>query len=119
VGLEISEVGVKIQSPKSPTNVEDWIELKRFTSIALDDILSVLNGNIGFTDNCLTTLVSVTIGTANKDVEVRHNLGFTPNGYIVAGLTKNMVIFDGTQAATKTTLYVQGSASGVARLLVF
>lgn len=109
---------MKIQTALTLSNIKTLEDLVRYTSQFSDATTSVVNGRLDFS-NLFTQTVSVVFTVPNTTISVAHDLGFVPNGYIEIGKTAAIIIFDGNQANTKTTLFVQASAAGSARLLVY
>jgi len=110
---------MKAKTPMSVSNIVDLAGLKRYASQMFDAILLVINGNISFGDNIQSTTLPVDFNKANTDIQVGHNLGRAPNGYIVVGRSASMTVYDGAQAADADNLYLRSSATGTARILVF
>lgn len=110
---------MKIQTQANPGNVTSWEELRRWTGVNCDQVSRAINGGIDLIDNCSTISVSVTIEAANSDTKVTHGLERMPNGYIVIGKSGNITVFDGTAASTTSELYIQATATGTVKLLVF
>jgi len=85
----------------------------------------IVNGNISFgdgttADNINGVFASAAVpGTPNTNFVITHNLGRIPVGYLVLGKTAAGDIYDGTVAATKTTLTLRASvASFTVRLFI-
>lgn len=109
----------KIQSSSKIENLPDLDEVKRYTSIALDDIIDNINGNLTVRDNLSMKLVSVTFTAANTELLVAHGLGRTPQGYLIASLTNAATIYDGTSENGIVNYYLKSSAICGARVLFF
>lgn len=110
---------MKVKSPLTLSNLDNLEDLVRYVSQSIGDLTQVVNGHISLTDNCETSLVSATFTAANSTISVDHSLGRMPKGYLVAGLTTAIQIFDGNQSNTENVIYLQSSGAGVAQLLVF
>lgn len=109
---------MKIKVPLSVSNIKSWEELRKYVSITLDQIVTAINGQIEFIDNCATSQVSVVI-PASGEIGVPHTLGRVPNGYLVAKSSAGIIVFDGTTANTSSNLYVQGTGAANVVLLVY
>lgn len=75
---------------KLPINVTDQKPdsgFVRFVAQVFGLIQTILNGQIGFIDNCKTSYVTVTFFNANVSQAIPHSLKQTPNGYIVCDNT--------------------------------
>jgi hypothetical protein len=110
---------MKLKIPATVSNAESWQELQRYVAQSIDAIASLLNGRVGFIDNCQVSYVTVVFPSASTTISVDHTLGVQPTGYIVVGKNAGAHVFDGDTANTTSKLYVQASAAMTARLLVF
>lgn len=110
---------MKIQNVKIPQVVSDVNELLRYTSIALKDMLTVINGKISLPDNCDTSLVEAQFIKAASDLSIKHTLGRIPVGYIVVKQSVPMSIYDGASDATTGQISLRSSVVGTAKLLIF
>jgi hypothetical protein len=108
---------MKINSRTNVGNVTSWEQLARFTSVALSDIQTAMNGNLTFSDNINMTMIDVTFSTANLVSTIPHGLGRVPLMWISGNITANSVIYQGS-TADSVNLYVAASAACSARLLV-
>lgn len=99
-------------------NQTDFEEFRRFASSCVSQIRDVINGRVSLTDNCETSLVSVTFSAAG-DQDVKHQLGRTPQGYIVAGRSANISLFDGSGERNTESISIQSDGAGSASLLIF
>lgn len=98
---------------------QDDENVKRFTSLALDQIQQILNNGIMFSDNFDAKQLNVTFSAANTDTAAIHGLGRVPGGYVLVGANAAMSVYDGASASTSQVLYLKSSATGTARLLVY
>jgi hypothetical protein len=94
-------------------------EVPRYVNIYCDQLTSIVNGGISFRDNMDGFLTSVVFSNSGTDATITHNLGRVPFGYLTCGTTVAMIIYDGTVAANATTITLQASAAGTARLFIF
>lgn len=101
------------------SNIETLTELSRFMSVVVRSINSVLSGRIGLVDNCETSVVTVTVVTANVDVPVNHTLKRMPNGYIMVGSSAAVTVYDGALPGNLEQLFIRSSGAGTVKLLVF
>jgi len=81
------------------------------------NLVSVINGNIGFgdgvhADNVNGVWASVNFPLANTDVTVTHNLGRLPVGYIVMTKSQAGDVYTGSVVATKTQITLRCSTAG-------
>lgn len=111
---------MKLKTVISVNNLETWQELRRYTSVALGDIVTAINGRLSFSDNCQTSVARASFVGANMPTVVEHGLGIIPNGYIPVGLTADIRVFDvAGKVANKKTITLQASGAGAARILFF
>ncbi len=109
---------MKIKTIQTLSNIETLEELIKFVSISFDDVVNVVNGNIGF-DNLGVFMLNATFSAANAEITFEHKLGRAPSGYLVKGLTAAMTVYDGVTANTADKIYLKSSAAGTARLIIF
>lgn len=86
-----------------------------------DNLKTILDRGISFTDNVDCSIVSVTSHvTPGTEFSVAHLLGKVPAGYIVCGQGGAGSVYDGATANSKTTLYLKSDVGGVVfKVLVF
>ena len=94
-------------------------EVARFVEIFAGDCVNVVNGNLEFGANIKSASVRVTFTAANTDTVINHALGKPPSGYLIAGLSTNLIVYDGSMPSTKNTITLKSSAIGTATLLLF
>ena len=86
----------------------------------LQQILTILTGNIGFLDNCSTQLLNVNFPKVGVTYQFPHTLGRVPSGFLNAGMSASSVVYNGNQANTVTSIYLQANnATGSGKVLVF
>jgi hypothetical protein len=110
---------MKITAIDDISNVADVDQVKRFVTQFQINCKEVVNGNIDFTDNCRTALVSVTFTATNTNTSVSHGLGRVPRGFILVGSSVAMNVYNGSGTTDGTSLSVKADATGTASLLVF
>lgn len=110
---------MKVKSTQDCSNVTSWEDLRKFSSTALQDIISQVNGNIDLLDNCNTVHIGVTFMAGNTETKFNHMLDRVPTGYIVTELSANMVLFKGATPNTSSLIYLQSSAAGSGKVLLF
>jgi hypothetical protein len=94
-------------------------EMPRFINLFAEQVESLINNGLTFSDNFDAKIVSVSITTADTDFAVAHGLGREPLGYFVIGQTANMGVYNGSRANSASVLYLRASAVGTASVLVF
>ena len=101
------------------SNVKTWEDLRRFATQDVETLTRVINGRLGLTDNCQTSLLTFVFTAASSTVGSKHTIGIVPNGYILVGSTVDIGVFDGNRPNTSEDIYLQASGAGTARVLVF
>ena len=91
----------------------------RWVDQAFNLIQQIFNGRVGLTDNCATSLITVTIQQAHVSQTALHTLNKIPIGYLQAGSTVGGLVFNGVGTNSKQYLYVQATVAGTYTLLVF
>lgn len=110
---------MKVSASADLDNLLDFDALKRFSAIAFKQVIDTINGNVDVVDNLRVKLVNATFAAANTDTQINHGLGRAPSGYILAGISGNFTVFNGTQGSTADLTYLQASAAGSAKILFF
>lgn len=111
---------MKLQFPQTPSNSENFSDLTRYVSVALDKLQNTLNGNVDLIDNGANDHLSFTFNKINVDVGVPHTLGRIPRGYMQTSSTNHVLsLQNGKQANTAQTLYLQAGSTGIVNVLVF
>jgi len=90
-----------------------------YLSQLLGQIQNILNGHVSLTDNCQTQIVSAQFHAANANQGFPHTLNKIPSGYILVGAAAATNIYNGTQANTVNTIYLQSTVATSASVLVF
>lgn len=98
-------------------NVKSVDELKRYTSIALRDIQTQMNGNLTFGANIKCRFLDVQFNTANFMTPVPHGLGQVPVMWTSGNISASSVVYQ-TQSADATNLYLAASAVCSVRIMV-
>lgn len=109
----------RLSAKPNLSNVTDLEDLKRYTQQFLSDVFDRVNGQLEYDLNLRTKTVSVTFAASNTQVAVGHNLGKTPTGFIVAGLSVSATIYNGTTAFDKSNIYIKASAPCTAKVIIF
>lgn len=94
-------------------------EVKRWVSIALEQIGQILNNGLGFSDNFDAKLLTITFSAADTDLATVHGLGRVPSGYFQVGQSAAMSLYDGASANTSSLLYLRSNAAGTCRVWVY
>lgn len=103
-------------------------EVPRYVSMYCEQVTTALTKGLTISDNFQSAplftelngvLLTCVFQSANTDGNYTHNLGRVPVGYIQCGSTVAMSIYDGTIAWTTSTITLESSAAGTARIFVF
>jgi len=101
------------------SQIKDPKELQRFTALNFQDLKLILGGNVSFADNFNGKFVGMTFLTANANTTITHGLNRIPNGYLRTSATTAMTLYDGSVAATSTTITLKSSATGFCNIFIF
>lgn len=97
------------------SNVKD---LARFVSIALKNMVDLLNNNVTYSDNVRCSIVKGVIFTSGVELGVEHTLGIVPIGYQVISRDASAVIYNGTSQWNGSRIYLIASANVIADIIV-
>jgi len=93
-------------------------EFQRYSSIQMQNVVTILNKGIQIRDNFDCTIADVEFASANADVEVSHNLSRPPLGYFAVGLSAAMIIYTGSVPANSSKITLKSSAAGSAKIVI-
>lgn len=104
------------QDPKLTNVPEDerWLSQSQIN----DEVKTILNSGLKFSDNFSGKQVSVTFSGAAADASVAHGLGRVPTGYIILSSSVSMNVYTGATAWTSNLIYLRASAAGTVVVLV-
>lgn len=109
-----------VRSNSNLGNVTDVLQLARYVTVVLEEIVGVINGQIDFETNVRVKVVNVAFPTAAVDTRIPHFLNKVPTGYIIVGLTDPASLYTGTTQWTSTEIYLRSNAViSQARIMVF
>jgi len=108
----------KFKSFTTLSNLRTVEDISRYYSIIVDQLESILNGGIGFSDNLQSSISSVVFSTANSEVIVPHGLKVAPLGYVILTRSAALVVYDGSTEWTTEFISLKASASGTAKVMV-
>jgi hypothetical protein len=95
---------------------ENFTFIKNFSNkeelYKLNQTLLKLIGEQSLTNNT-DTKATIYFGVADTNVQVKHDLGRIPTGYIVTRANGATAIYDGTTTWDETYIYLKSAASGV------
>lgn len=97
------------------TTLED---VKKYTDLALQDILAQINGSLSFAENIECRVIQVIFVTANIDFPIRHTLGRVANNFIVASKSASCDIYNGSTLSTNNTIFLRSTIVPVTVTLV-
>lgn len=107
-----------LSNPKQLQNITDFKEFMRYCAQAVDDIQTVVNGQVEFDQNFKSQTVIVTFNDANSDVMIRHNLNKVGVNYIVSNKNIASDFYHGSGADTLSTIYLRSTVAGVTATIV-
>lgn len=111
---------MRIKLPIDASNLEPGSqEFVSFTSQIVNQILTVLNGEVSLIDNCKSQQILVVFNAANVEQAVPHGLGNIPKGYFQVGALAAAQVYNGLTKNTTQALYVRSSVATTVSLLVF
>lgn len=111
---------MKLSASQGISNQETLDKLKRQTQIFAQATEDVVNGQITFQDNFRCQIITVTFVNPNVDVQVPHQLGTVPIGYLAINKTSPLDVYNGSaNVFTKTFITVRSDAGGTANILIF
>lgn len=110
---------MRVKNSATVSNQPTWEKASRFVASLIEDIITLVNGKLTFSDNFLAQQLPVTFIAAATDTGVVHTLGFVPNGYIVVSKSGDFNIYDGATANTSSVLYLRASGAVSASIIVF
>lgn len=105
--------------PESLWNIENTKEEQRIVTLTrfLKQVYTILNRGINPQDNFRGAILNCEFTSADTSIIFKHNLSFTPQYYLVAGISVNMVIYE--FVANNVNISLKSSAVGTAQILVF
>lgn len=93
--------------------------LRVYVTRFLKQLLTQFNGNIQFRQNIKSSsLLTVLFSQINVDTTFTHDLGKSPQGYILVGATVPAVLYSGDVPWTPTTMTLRSNAIGTVFLFV-
>ncbi len=100
------------------TNVKPE-ELPKFVDLFFQEVVQAINGGLDFQTNFNCQLLSITIGVANADTTLAHNLKRVPSGYIVTSASAPTSVYAGSIANTSSSITLRADRAATVGLLVF
>ena len=102
------------------SQVADWLDLRRFSSMVIDAIVGEVNGRIDFVDNIRASGPHAAIFLSSSSVAtITHNLNRVPSGFLVINLNTGISVFKPASPEwSDTKIYLQASGAGTASVYV-
>ncbi len=94
-------------------------DFKIYVSRFVKEVISTLNNGITIDDNISCKVVSVVFTAASVESRIEHGLGRVPVGYIQIGQSAVLTVFNGATTTTNQNIYLQSSAAGTVKLLIW
>ena len=105
------------------SQVEGIDDLRRYLAIFLSKLPTILNGQITFGDNIRSSSVlTVTFDSASQVVGVTHNLGYTPEGYLVVYQSAAVIVYAADYGAypwNNSQIFLTANGAATAKVIVF
>jgi hypothetical protein len=98
--------------------IKDLETFIRFSSNAVMEMQSILNGKIEFDSNIPSQTKTVFFPMANMDLTVDHSLAKTNLSYLVASKTAACDVYNGSVETTVSTVTLRSSVAGVTVTLI-
>ena len=100
-------------------NIKTLPDIIRFVAIFADDVENVVNGQLEFGLNLKTSLITCVFEAINTEQGFNHGLDRVPQGYILVSSAVATTIFSGATSNTAEKIYLQSTALGSTKVLVF
>lgn len=98
-------------------SVRSWEELRRFTDQSLQNLFTLMSGNVNFQDNIQCSIAeSVVLSPAGTTIP--HNLNKIPYGFLVLNQNASASIYGSTLPWTNTNIYLASSATVTAKIAI-
>lgn len=110
---------MKVRARSDLSNIKDLDTHIARTSEVMSDVVDALNGKVDFQSNIQNQMVNVNFTAINTDLAINHTLGYVPTGYMRHGGTNTGNLIDGKTPWTKTTIYLQATATGAVSVMIF
>lgn len=101
------------------SNIKSIDELVRFLSPFINNLQSVINGNLEFTSNFKAILLDTKFSTANLNTGIAHTLGRVPLGYINVGSNVATQLYDGSSPNSADFIFLRSTVVSNVKLLIF
>lgn len=108
----------KVQASSDLSTIDES-DIKKYVTLVLQDIVDKVNGKLELGVNVSGKVLSFTFAAANSDTSVAHGLGRVPVGYLLAGSSASMSVYNGSIANTASSLTIRSSTAGTASIYVF
>lgn len=102
-----------LSNPKQLENITDVNEFMRYCSQAVEDIQSLLTGQVEFGSNIKAQIVSQYFAQADTDVNINHNLNKTGLNYLVVQKPSSLDVYHGSSKDTTKNVYLRSTVGGV------
>lgn len=107
-----------LSNPKQLQNITDVQEFMRYCAQAVDDIQTVVNGQIEYGQNIKSQTVSVLFNQANADVMIRHTLNKIGVNFSVVNKNMSSDFYHGSGVDTLGTIYLRSTVAGVTATII-
>lgn len=102
------------------SNLKEWEELRRFTSMGFESLVDEVNGRLDFVANIRASGPhTVTFQTSADIMTITHNLGKVPQGFLMIDLNAGEVVYRPISPVwTAQKAYLQASGAVTATVLI-
>lgn len=107
-----------LSNPKQLQNINDVQEFMRYCAQAVDDIQTVINGQIEFGQNIKSQTVVQYFDQANVDKQILHNLNKINVNFIIVNKTVASDFYHGVARDTVSTINLRSTVAGVTATIV-
>lgn len=107
-----------LSNPKQLQNINDVQEFMRYCAQAVEDLQTLVNGQIEFNSNIKSQSVVVLFNDANTDVLIRHNLNKTGVNFLVVNKNASSDFYHGSNQDTQSTINLRSTVAGVTATII-
>ncbi len=107
-----------LSNPKQLQNINDVQEFMRYCAQAVDDIQTVINGQIEFGVNIKSQTVVQYFDQANVDKQILHSLNKTNVNFIIVNKTASSDFYHGVNKDLINTINLRSTVAGVTATII-
>lgn len=99
-------------------NIADTKEAFRLISIALKNLMDLLNNNVTFSDNISCQVLKSVILVNGIELGIEHNLNRVPFGFLIKSQSASASVYNGTTEWNDRKIYLIASADVTVDIIV-